>query len=114
MAFLTSPQGFLRGISNLRQMRKTPDWIMMTMQRAKSILSKDGKQLSRSAKMLKTTPEQLVDDAQLRIRWQNVPRKDQPALKMFTMYDQPGGRERIIEAMNDLDRHYKETGASRY
>lgn len=111
---MANPLGFIRGISKLRDLRKTPDWIMMDMARAREILSKNGKQLSRSAKMLKTTPEKLVSDAQLRMRWQSVPRKDQPALKMFTMYDQPGGRQRISEAMDDLERYYRETGDRRW
>ena len=89
---------------------RTPEFMLMSMQRARSIIGKDAKQLARSAKIANTSPAELLKDAQVRIRWEKVPKKDKPYLKMFTMMDEPGARERMIEAMDDLNRHYQSKG----
>ena len=93
--------GFIRNLARMRQNSKLPEWYLMSMQRAKNILGKNAKQLERSAKIENTTVEELLIDAQTRIRWQGVPKKDQGYLKIFTMFDQPGGRQRIIDAMDE-------------
>ena len=107
---MANPINFFKNLDRMRRQAKLPEWYLMTTTRAKSILGKDAKQLSRSAKIANTTVEELLIDAQTRMRWQRVPKKDQAAIKMFAMFDQPGGRQRVIEAMDDLDRHYASKG----
>lgn len=102
--------GLFANLARMAKQSKLPDWYLMTTTRAKSILNKDAKQLARSAKIANTTVEELLINAQTRMRWQMVPKNDQAAIKMFTMFDQPGGRQRVIEAMDDLDRYNKSKG----
>lgn len=88
----------------------TASFILMTMARAKQIINKSAKQLQRSAKILKTTPNELRADAVARIKYESVPKKDRGHLKLFSM----GNREKAIQAMDNLEAYYERTGAQRW
>jgi len=83
-----------------------PMFLLMTMARAKQIINKSAKQLQRSAKILKTTPDELRADAVARIKYETVPKLERPTLNLFTMVKLPGGRERMMQTIDDAGRRF--------